>query len=122
MKTQSIQSMQSRTFNIDTTECSRVLTKNLIGYDCQTFDPTHRNKMGLGGIVTGSLFGFSTKFGSNLLQKVPVMRESWEYVLLIGAGAFAGNYLEKKYYRDVEEVEEIRHYLEKKSLTDRNTE
>ncbi|CCI45864.1 unnamed protein product [Albugo candida] len=114
MKTQSIQSMQSRTFNIDTTECSRVLTK--------TFDPTHRNKMGLGGIVTGSLFGFSTKFGSNLLQKVPVMRESWEYVLLIGAGAFAGNYLEKKYYRDVEEVEEIRHYLEKKSLTDRNTE
>lgn len=98
--------------------------------------------MGLGGIVTGSLFGFSTKFGSNLLQKVPVMRgwcffthvnvsiqinccfvlESWEYVLLVGAGAFAGNYLEKKYYRDVEQVEEIRHYLEKKSLTDRNTE
>lgn len=34
--------------------------------------------MGLGGIVTGSLFGFSTKFGSNLLQKVPVMR-GWSF-------------------------------------------
>nr|CCA23579.1 unknown protein putative [Albugo laibachii Nc14] len=86
------------------------------------FDPARSRKMGLGGIVTGSIFGFSTKFGSNVLRKVPLMQESWEYVLLIGAGAFAGSYLEKKYYRDVEEVEEIRQFLEQKPLTDRKTE
>jgi hypothetical protein len=99
--------------------------------------------MGLTGIAVGSFMGLTTKLGSNALQKLPYMRrtsshfpslsrtvilmwisscyhldighaEPWEHVLFVGIGAFTGNYLEKKYKRDLEEVEALRLYLERR--------
>ncbi|KAL3659692.1 hypothetical protein V7S43_015367 [Phytophthora oleae] len=70
--------------------------------------------MGFTGITVGTLLGLSTKLGSNVLQKVPYMREPWEHVLFMGVGAGLGNYLQKKYHRDLEEVEELRQYLERR--------
>ncbi|KAF1321003.1 hypothetical protein FI667_g12202, partial [Globisporangium splendens] len=70
--------------------------------------------MGVTGVVVGSLMGLTTKLGSNVLQKVPYMRHPWEHVLLIGAGAYAGNYFQNKYHQDLKEVEELRAYLERR--------
>ncbi|TDH71039.1 hypothetical protein CCR75_002790 [Bremia lactucae] len=70
--------------------------------------------MGFTGITVGTIFGLSTKLGSNVLQKVPYMRQPWEHVLFMGVGACVGNYFQKKYYRDLEEVEELRMYLERR--------
>ncbi|KAG1688699.1 hypothetical protein DVH05_003136 [Phytophthora capsici] len=70
--------------------------------------------MGFTGITVGTLLGLSTKIGSNVLRKVPYMREPWEHVLFMGVGAGLGNYVQKKYHRDLEEVEELRQYLERR--------
>lgn len=40
--------------------------------------------------------------------------DPWEHVLFMGIGAGLGNYLQKKYHRDLEEVEELRLYLERR--------
>lgn len=70
--------------------------------------------MGFTGIAVGTVMGLTTKLGSNALQKVPYMRHPWEHVLFMGIGAGLGNYLQKKYHRDLEEVEELRLYLERR--------
>ncbi|TMW64175.1 hypothetical protein Poli38472_014292 [Pythium oligandrum] len=70
--------------------------------------------MGLTGIAVGSFMGLTTKLGSNALQKLPYMRHPWEHVLYIGAGAYIGSFLEKKYHEDLKEVEELRLYLERR--------
>uniref|UniRef100_A0AAV1TM01 Uncharacterized protein n=1 Tax=Peronospora matthiolae TaxID=2874970 RepID=A0AAV1TM01_9STRA len=71
--------------------------------------------MGFTGFAVGTVMGLSTKIGSNVLQKVPYMRHPWEHVLLMGVGAGLGSYLQSKYHRDLEEVEELRQYLERRS-------
>lgn len=40
--------------------------------------------------------------------------DPWEYLLLIGAGATAGNWAQDKYHNDLKEVEELRLYLERR--------
>ncbi|POM65243.1 mitochondrial protein [Phytophthora palmivora] len=70
--------------------------------------------MGFTGIAVGTFFGLSTKLGSNVLQKVPYMRHPWEHVIFMGVGAGLGGYLQNKYHRDLEEVEELRLYLERR--------
>ncbi|RLN52201.1 hypothetical protein BBJ29_000797 [Phytophthora kernoviae] len=70
--------------------------------------------MGFTGIAVGTVMGLTTKLGSNVLQKVPYMRHPWEHVLFMGMGAGLGNYLQKKYHRDLAEVEELRLYLERR--------
>ena len=43
------------------------------------------------------------------------LADPWEHVLLMGVGAGLGSYLQSKYHRDLEEVEELRQYLERRS-------
>lgn len=76
--------------------------------------------MGLTGIAVGTLFGLTTKLGSNALQKVPYMRHPWEHVLFMSLGAGFGNYLQKKYHRDLAEVEELRLFLERREEVKKN--
>lgn len=70
--------------------------------------------MGLSGILAGSVLGLTTKLGSNALQKVPYMRHPWEHLLCIGIGAYVGNWAQKKHQSDLEEVETLRLYLERR--------
>ncbi|CEG44476.1 uncharacterized protein PHALS_00839 [Plasmopara halstedii] len=76
--------------------------------------------MGLAGITVGTLFGLSTKLGSNVLQKVPYMRHPWEHVFFMGIGAGLGSYMQNKYYRDLAEVEELRAYIERREEMKKN--
>jgi hypothetical protein len=41
--------------------------------------------------------------------------DPWEHVLFIGVGAALGNFMQNKYHRDLEEVEELRLYLERRA-------
>ncbi|ETV98893.1 hypothetical protein H310_08386 [Aphanomyces invadans] len=63
------------------------------------------------GTVVGAALGLSTKLLVNALQKVPLSRQPWEHLALIGAGAFVGNLATDNVEKDKKEVEALRALL-----------
>ncbi|RLN32569.1 hypothetical protein BBJ28_00012133 [Nothophytophthora sp. Chile5] len=49
-----------------------------------------------------------------LLRMVNATTDPWEHILFMGIGAGLGNFFQKKYHRDLAEVEELRLYLERR--------
>ena len=60
-------------------------------------------------MVSGAFFGGCIGLGinlySNALRKVPLMRQPWEHVIALGAGAWAGNALVEYENRTAKELE-----------------
>lgn len=59
------------------------------------------------GAVIGSALGLGIQLYANAVRKLPLMRNPWEHVLFIGAGAYAGNWLVEFEERTGRELEEI---------------
>ncbi|ETV73452.1 hypothetical protein H257_11589 [Aphanomyces astaci] len=63
------------------------------------------------GTAVGAVLGLNTKLLVNTLQKVPLLRQPWEHLALIGLGAVVGNLATNNVENDKKEVEALRALL-----------
>ncbi|KAK9808481.1 hypothetical protein WJX73_010793 [Symbiochloris irregularis] len=73
--------------------------------------------MPLSGAVFGAGIGLSVQLFSNGIRKVPLLRDPWEHVFFIGAGAYLGDWLGKYEARTSAEIEDI---LQKRADKNKN--